>query len=363
MTVIEQQPTEPLEPEVDPQAVEEFLFRVLGDASGVMTTIMCAIGDRLGLFRVTAQGAQTPAEIAHRAGVNQRYAHEWCRVLTAAGYLRYDEPSGTFELPPEHAAVLLGDGPAAAGGLLETYRALMGLVDPVEQAFITGSGVPYEAYPDAFWTGLERLTGVNFDHLMVQEWIPQIDGLEARLIAGADVADVGCGTGRALIRLAQAYPNSRFRGFDITPRAIELAREAAEEAGVADRVEFSVQDVSNGIPGDYDLVTTFDVIHDSKYPEAIVRTAREAVRDDGVWIVLEIHAHDRLNDAAGPVGTALYGISVMHCMSVSIAQGGAALGTCGVPESVLRRLSAEAGFSTLERIHESPLDLVYEVRP
>jgi SAM-dependent methyltransferase len=360
MSVIEQQPAEPV---IDEQAVEEFVGRIIGDTAGVMTTIMSAIGDRLGLFRVLAGGPLTSPELAHRAGVDERYAREWCRVLATAGYIEHDALTGTFRLPLEHAAVLVGDGPASAAGLIETYRSVMGMIDPVEDAFRTGAGVPYEAYDDGFWSGLERLTGVNFDHLLVQEWVPSIDGLEEKLIAGADVADIGCGTGRALIRLAQAYPNSRFVGFDITPRTVELAREAAEEAGVADRVEFAVRDVSRGIPGDYDLVTTFDVIHDSADPAAIVRTARDAVRKAGVWIVLEIHAHDHLDDAAGPIGTLLYGISVMHCMSVSIAQGGAALGTCGVPESVLRRLSLAAGFASLERIHESPLDVVYEVRP
>jgi 2-polyprenyl-3-methyl-5-hydroxy-6-metoxy-1,4-benzoquinol methylase len=259
--------------------------------------------------------------------------------------------------------VLADDGLASAGGLHEMTRAVMGMTESVEEAFRTGAGVPYEAYSDSFWSGLERLTGANFDHLLVQEWVPAIDGLEEKLIAGADVADIGCGTGRALIRLAEAYPNSRFRGFDLTPRTVEIAREAAEEAGVADRVEFSVHDVSQGIPGEYDLVTTFDVVHDSANPAGIVQTARNAVREDGVWVVLEIHAHDHLDDAAGPIGVLLYGISVMHCMSVSIAQGGAALGTCGVPESVLRSLCLEAGFGSVRRFHESPLDVVYEVRP
>jgi len=359
MSIIEQ----PAAPAVDEQAVEEFLGRVIADSAGVMTVIMSTIGDRLGLFAVLAEGAVSPAELAHRAGVDERYAREWCRVLASAGYIEHDAPSGTFRLPPPHAAVLADDGLASSGGIHATYRALMGMIDPVEDAFRTGAGVPYDAYGPGFWAGLERLTGANFDHLLVQEWVPAIDGLEDRLVAGGDVADIGCGTGRALIRLAQAYPNSRFRGFDLTPEVVERARAAAEEAGVGDRVEFTVHDVARGIPGQYDLVTTFDVIHDSADPAAIVRTARGAVRQDGVWIVLEIHAHDHLDDAAGPLGTLLYGISVMHCMSVSIAQGGAALGTCGVPESVLRQLCLEAGFASVRRFHESPFDVVYEVRP
>jgi 2-polyprenyl-3-methyl-5-hydroxy-6-metoxy-1,4-benzoquinol methylase len=359
MSIIEQ----PAEPVVDEQAVEEFMGRVLGDTAGVWATVMSAIGDRLGLFRVLVEGAVTPAELAHRAGIDERYAREWCSVLASAGYIEHDAPSGTFRLPAAHAAVLADDGLASAGGLHEMTCAVMGMIDPVEDSFKTGAGVPYKAYPAGFWSGLERLTGTNFDHLLVQEWVPSIEGLEERLIAGADVADIGCGTGRALIRLAQAYPDSRFRGFDLTPEAIAVARASAEAAGVADRVAFEVHDVAQGIPGEYDLVTTFDVVHDSADPAAIVRTARQAVRPDGVWLVLEIHSHDNLDDAAGPLGVLLYGISVMHCMSVSIAQGGAALGTCGVPESVLRQLCLEAGFQSVGRIHESPLDVVYEVRP
>lgn len=351
-------------PPVDPEAVEEFLGRVIGDAAATMTTVMCALGDRLGLFRTLAGGPCSSAELARRAGVDERYAREWCNVLTAAGYLTHDGATGIYALPPAHVPVLADDGgPASFGGMHQILRSVLALIDPLEEHFRIGGGIPIEAYDDEFWTGLERTTGIGFDHLLVQEWIPQVAGLEEKLVAGADVADIGCGTGRALIRLAQAFPASRFHGFDVARNALERAEAAAEAAGVADRVRFSRLDATGGLPGAYDVVTTFDVVHDAADPAALVRTARRALRDDGVWLVLEIHSHDELADAAGPIGTLLYGISVMHCMTVSLSNGGAGLGTCGVPESVLRGLCLEAGFESVRRVCDAPLDVLYEVRP
>jgi SAM-dependent methyltransferase len=345
-------------------AVEEFLGRVMADAAGTMTTVMCALGDRLGLFEALAGAPRTSAELASAAGVDERYAREWCAVLTSAGYLEHDAGSGIYTLPPAHVPVL-GDptGPYSAGGIQQMLRGVCALIDPVQEHFRNGGGIPIEAYDDHWWSGLERSTGLAFDHRLVQEWVPEIAGLEERLTAGIDVADIGCGSGRALIRLAQAFPASRFHGFDIARDAIERAEAGAVAAGVADRVTFTRLDATGGVPGSYDVVTTFDVVHDAADPAALVNAARAALRPGGLWLVLEIHSHDTLAEAAGPIGTLLYGISVMHCMTVSLSNGGAGLGTCGVPESVLRRLCLEAGFASVRRVCDSPLDVLYEVGP
>jgi 2-polyprenyl-3-methyl-5-hydroxy-6-metoxy-1,4-benzoquinol methylase len=360
MSIIE----EPAQQAVDPAVVEEFLGRVVADTAAVNTTVMCSIGDRLGLFRALTEGAATPSELAHRTGTDERYVREWCSLLASAGYITHDAASGSFELPAEHAAVLANEGGLTSlAGFHEMTRATLGVIDQVEHAFQHGGGVSYDSYGPEFWAGLDRSTGTAFNNRLLQTWVPAVDGLHERLTEGIDVADIGCGSGRALILLAQAYPNSRYIGYDVTEAALEHARAQAEAAGVADRVAFVQADAAAGIPGQYDVVTTFDVIHDSADPSSIVRAARDAVKDDGVWIVLEINSHDHLDDHAGPLGTLMYGISVMHCMTVSLAQGGAGLGTCGVPESVLRRLCLEGGFESVRRFDEGPFDALYEVRP
>lgn len=224
-------------------------------------------------------------------------------------------------------------------------------------------GVPLAAYDEQFWLGLERLTGVSFEHQLVQEWIPAVPGLEARLREGARVADVGCGTGLAPIRLAQAFPRSRVRGFDIHGPAIERAERTAREAGVADRVAFERRDAVEGIPGAYDLITIFTVVHDSRDPLKLLRAARSALRPEGICLILEMNCHEDVEADEGSVGTLLYGLSLLHCMPQSLAEGGAALGTCGLPEPRLRELCLEAGFSSLDRAADEPLTVLYTARP
>lgn len=351
--------------EPDSAAVEMFADRIVADAAATTTTALATIGDRLGLWRALAYGEPaSAAELAARTSVVERYAQEWCAAMTAAGYLRYEPATRRFTLPPEHAAVLADEHqPAFLGGLQQLTRGMLSALDGVENAFRDGGGVSIDAYGEQFWSGLERLTGVAFDHLLVQEWIPAIPGLDGRLREGALVADVGCGTGRALIRLAQAFPASRFHGFDVHGPAVEHAAAAAEQAGVADRVSFRQLDAIAGLPERYDAVTTFDVVHDSREPRGLVEAIREALSPDGVYLILEIACHDRLEDEAGPIGTLLYGYSLLHCMTTSLAAGGAGLGTCGLPESRLRQVCLEAGFTSLRCVAEDPFDRLYEVRP
>jgi cyclopropane fatty-acyl-phospholipid synthase-like methyltransferase len=233
----------------------------------------------------------------------------------------------------------------------------------VQAAFGNGGGVPIDQYSDHFWSGLEQNTGTSFDHGLVQEWVPAVDGLERRLKDGALVADVGCGTGRALIRLAKAFPNSRFHGYDVASGAVERARRAVEEAGVADRVEIRKLDAGEGLPERYDLITVFDVIHDARDPKGVLSSVRGALRHDGVCMCLEIASEEKLEDNAGPLGALKYGFSVLYCMTSSLAVGGAGLGTCGMNEARLRELSLEAGFSTVKAIAEDPFSRIYEIRP
>jgi SAM-dependent methyltransferase len=352
-------------PSIDESRVEEFANRIVSDASAATTTTLSAIGDRLGLWRALAEaGPVTSAELAARTGTVERYVREWCAALSSAGYIEYDPRSGRFALPVEHALVLVDDStPAYLGGAAQMVRGMSRAAEGVEQAFRSGGGVSIDEYGDHFWGGLERMTGTSFDHALVQEWIPAIDGLQQRLEDGALVADVGCGTGRALIRLAQAFPNSRFHGYDVAAEAVDRARAAVAAAGVADRVEIRRLDAGQGLPERYDLVTTFDVVHDASDPRGVLASVRGALRPAGVYLCLEIASEERLEDNAGPLGALKYGFSVLYCMTTSLAREGAGLGTCGVHETRLRELSLEAGFSSVQVIAEDPFSRIYEVRP
>jgi SAM-dependent methyltransferase len=353
------------QPTIDEARIEEFANRVIADSSAAFVTTLSSIGDSTGLWAALAGGGPaTSSELAARTATVERYVREWCAVMASAGYLEYDPAGERFSLPPEHALVLVDDStPAYLGGVAQMTRGMTEAANGVEAAFRDGGGVGIDEYSDHFWAGLERLTGTGFDHGLVQEWIPAVDGLDQKLREGALVADVGCGSGRALIRLAEAYPNSRFHGYDVAPGAVARARAAAEAAGVGDRVEIRLLDAGAGLPERYDLVTTFDVVHDSRDPRGLLSSIRGAVRDDGVYICLDIASEERLEDNAGPLGALKYGCSVLHCMTTSLAKDGAGLGTCGVHEGRLRELALEAGFASVERIAEDPFSHVYEVRP
>ncbi|MGH2947503.1 MAG: class I SAM-dependent methyltransferase, partial [Solirubrobacteraceae bacterium] len=306
-----------------------------------------------------------PAELAERAGVSERYAAEWSRGLAAAGYLAHDPASGRYALPPEHAPVLAQEGgPTFLGGGYQLVPAAAAQVERLAHAFRTGGGVAQDDYDPDLWDGMQRFTGTWFENLLLGEWLPARPQLERKLERGCDVADVGCGAGRALLKLAHSYPRSRFVGFDNLDAQIERARQNAERAGIADRVRFEPLDAVGGLPGRYDIVTTFDVVHDAVDPRGLLRAIRAAVKHDGSYLMLEINCADHHEDNAGPLAALFYGFSVFYCMTTSLAHGGEGLGTCGMPEAKVRELCTEAGFATVERVPiENPFNALYEIRP
>jgi SAM-dependent methyltransferase len=347
------------------EATEAFAGRALTDFAGTMTTLMCIAGDRLGLFARLAEGPVTSAELAERAGVDERYAREWLRGLTAAGYLTHDRADGRYALPPAHAPVLADEGgPLFMGGIYQETAGALPVLPIVLRAFRDGGGAAQSDYGADLWEGLERFTGAWFDHQLVPQWLEAMPEVRERLHDGARVADVGCGAGRALIRLAEAFPASEFTGFDLFPAQIARAEANARAAGVADRVRFQLVDGAGGIPGPFDVITTFDVVHDAAEPARLVRAVREALAPDGAYVVLEINCADDPADNVGPLATAFYGFSLFYCMTTSLAQGGAGLGTCGLPEAAVRALLADAGFGSVTRAPiDSPFNVLYVARP
>ena len=352
-------------PAAESSAPEAFAGRVIGDFASLATSLMAAIGDRFGLFKALATGGPaTSAELATRAGIDERYAREWLSAMATARYLHYDAATSRFALPPAHVPVLADEGgPMFFGGGYQQWLSIVRVLDDVSEAFRTGGGVPYDAYSQDFWEGSERFTTGWFDHLLVQQWLPAVPEVQAALERGALVADVGCGHGRALIRLAQAFPASRFVGYDAHAPSVARATAAAEAAGVADRVRFEQRDASAGLPAQYDVITAFDMVHDTVAPRALLRAIREALRPGGTFLCLEYNCPDRLEDDIGnPLATLGYTGSIVFCMTTSLAHGGEGLGARGLPEGKLRALCAEAGFGSLRRAPiENPFNVLFVI--
>ncbi len=347
----------------DQESTGAFLGRILSDTSGLTNTIMASIGDRLGLFRNLVESPATSEELARRTHTDERYVREWLYAMTSAAYIAYDPESSRFMLPAAYSPVLVQEsGPMFFGGIHQWVTALARQIEPIIQAFRDGGGVPQEAYDEITWDGQERFTNTWFESLLIPVWMPLMPEMHARLERGTTLADVGCGRGRAIVKLAQAYPNSHFVGYDVYGPSIEHARLLAQQADVTERVRFQQLDASQGLPEQCDIITTFDVIHDAAKPRELLRSIRAALQPDGRYVCLEINAAETLEQNAGPLGSFLYSFSVLYCMTSSLAEHGEGLGTMGMPESKVRALCTEAGFSKVQRVPmENPFNSLYEV--
>jgi 2-polyprenyl-3-methyl-5-hydroxy-6-metoxy-1,4-benzoquinol methylase len=341
---------------LDESSVEGFAEKVLGDYAGANAFLMAGLGDRLGLFvALAASEPQSSFELAARTGLQERYLREWLAGMAAAGYLTYDAPSGRYAMPDAHVPVLAEEAGTWFFGAAffdfstnygETFRLLA-------EAFRVGGGVSQEVYGEEVAESIDRFTAPWFEHRLVPEWIPAMPNVQALLEAGATVCDVGCGRGRALIKLAETYPGCRFTGIDAYEPAIRGARVHAEKAGVTERVRFEVADAAAGLPEQFDLVTTFDVLHDSTDPLGLLRAIHDALDPTGRYVCVDINCAANPENNAGALGTVLYGSSLAYCLPVSLATGGAGLGTLGLPRSILTALAHEAEFS---RVHQVPID-------
>jgi SAM-dependent methyltransferase len=343
---------------------EEFVGKVVGDTVGLTNTVLAWMGDELGLWKeLAARGATTTADLATKLGLAERPVREWLHAMTAAGYLVHRAEAKTFELPPEHVPVLAQEsGPVFFGGVHQEILGLLRPIDRIVESFRTGRGVPQSAYPDMAYDGMDRFTAGWFENLLLPVWIPAV-GLAEQLEAGIDVADVGCGRGRALVKMAKAFPKSRFVGFDVYSPNVAKAKKLAAEEGVADRVRFVELDAAEGLPAKYDLVTTFDVIHDAVDPRGLLRSIRKSLKSDGKYLCLDINCAPKLEQNVGPLGSLFYGFSILYCMTTSLAHGGAGLGTCGLHEPKLQELGGEAGFKEIRRVPlENPFNNLYELR-
>ncbi|HEY7138856.1 MAG TPA: class I SAM-dependent methyltransferase [Methylomirabilota bacterium] len=345
---------------LDEVKVNDFLGRAIQDVAATFHAGLVLVGDRLGLYRAMAgAGGLTPAELAKRTGTHQRYVAEWLAAQAAGGYVTYDAATGCFTLPPEQAFVLLdADLPGAfllgVGSVHDESK--------IAQAFRTGTGVGWHEHDSWVFEGCERFFRPAYAMHLTSQWIPALEGVQARLEAGARVADVGCGHGASTIIMAQAYPRSTFMGFDYHAKSIEWARRVAEKAGVSDRVTFEVAPASKYPGTGYDFVTFFDCLHDMGDPVGAARHVRESLAAGGSWMLVEPMASDRLEDNLNSIGRLYYGASTLLCIPASLGQDvGLALGA-QAGEARLRQVLTDAGFRRIRRVAETPANMVLEAR-
>ena len=337
------------EGKVDKERSAAFMANMTGIMNGGALALMCSIGHKTGLFDTMAELApSTSAEIAEAAGLDERYVREWLSALTAGEIVDHDPEAGTFHLPAEHAGLLT----RAAGPLNLTtycqYVSLLGQVeDEVVDAFRNGGGVPYDRYPQ-FQTLMAESSGQRLGKALIPQVIPLLPGGAERLTAGIDLADVGCGSGRALNLMATEYPNSRFTGFDIAGAALDRARAEAAEAG-STNIEFVERDAAQLNETErFDIVTSFDAVHDQAHPDAMLAGIFAALRPGGTYLCVEPKASSHLHENLEmPMAPMMYTISTMHCMTVSLAYGGEGLGTAWGEQLALEKM-ANAGFTDVE---------------
>jgi SAM-dependent methyltransferase len=351
-------------PLIDEARIEAFMGQVAADVGAAVSVALVSVGDRIGLYRAMGDSAPvTAAVLAERTGTHERYVREWLNNQAAGGYVTYDPAADTYTLPPEHAYVLADEtSPLAKAGMFQAAAAAVESRDKVAERFLTGGGLGWHEHHDDMFHGTERAFGSSYRMSLVAEWLPALDGVLEKLERGATVADVGCGHGASAILLAQAFPASRFVGFDYHAESIEIARERAREAGVADRVSFEIAAADAYPAAGYDVVAFFDSLHDLGDPVGAALHAHAALADDGTCLVVEPAAGDRIEDNLNPVGRFYYGVSTLVCTPGSLSQPGAAgLGT-QAGWAKLRDVLAAGGFGSIRRAAENPFNFVIEAR-
>ena len=351
--------------EIDEAKLEAFMGQAVTDMGAVISAPLFVIGEKLGLYKAMANaGPLTSEEVAERSGAAERNVREWLRNQAAGGYIIYDPDSGRYTLPDEHALALADeDSPFYILGVYDSIASLYADEDQILEAFRSGRGMGWHEHDHRLFRGTERFFRPGYRGNLVSEWIPALDGVEAKLERGAKVADVGCGHGASTIIMAEAFPNSQFVGFDYHEASIERAAEAALQAGVDDRTSFDVAAAKDYPGSGYDLVCVFDCLHDMGDPVGAAAHVRQTLDGDGTWMIVEPFANDRVEENLNPVGRIFYGASTVICTPASLAQEvGLALGA-QAGQARLTEVLSEGGFTRVRRATETPFNLILEARP
>jgi SAM-dependent methyltransferase len=351
--------------EIDQGKLEAFMGRAVTDMGAIISAPLFLIGEKLGLYKAMAgAGPLTSEEVAERSGAAERYVREWLRNQAAGGYVTYDPGSDRYLLPDEHALALADeDSPFYILGVYDSIASLFADEEKILEAFRSGAGMGWHEHDHRLFRGTERFFRPGYRAHLVSEWIPALEGVQEKLESGAKVADVGCGHGASTILMAEAFPNSEFFGFDYHEASIARAREAAAEAGVAERISFAVASAKDYPGSGYDLVCVFDCLHDMGDPVGASAHVLETLDADGAWMIVEPFANDKVEENLNPVGRVFYGASTTICTPASLAQEvGLALGA-QAGEARLSEVLNQGGFTRVRRATETPFNLVLEARP
>jgi ubiquinone/menaquinone biosynthesis C-methylase UbiE len=349
-----------INPDFDQQKADAFAGRLLTALNNGAFCLMASIGHRGGLFdAMRDQPPRTSHEIAEAAGLNERYVREWLGAMVTSGVVDVGPDTLRFSLPPEHAGFLTRAAGADNIGVFAQYIGLLGSVeDDILHCFRNGGGVPYAKFP-RFHEVMAEDSGQSVLSSIERHILPLVPGLSDRLANGIRMLDVGCGRGRVLIRFAELFPKSRFVGMDLSEEATGLARQEASSKGL-DNIDLIAADLTDfhekAEPGSFDFITTFDAVHDQAAPLNVLKGIHRALEADGVYLMQDIKGSSHVyNNVGHPLGTLLYTVSCMHCMTVSLAQGGEGLGAMWGEEKT-REYLARAGFSSVEK-HELAHDI------
>lgn len=351
-------------PVIDQNKLESFAMRAIGDLSSGYAGVMVSLGSKLGLYKALAGAGPTSArELAARSGCAERYVREWLNSQAAGGYIDYHALSGTYELSPEQAMVLADeDSPhyiphawnVPASMWLDEAKAI--------EAFRTGKGVAWGEHDPRMACGVAAFYRNGYRASLVSQWLPALDGVVARLEAGIRVADVGCGHGHSTLLMAQAFPKSRFHGYDTHALSVTAARDNAAAAGLATRARFDVAQAANYPGGDYGLICFFDTLHDLGDPVAAARHAAEVLAPGGTVMLVEPFANDRVEDNVSPVARLYYAASTMLCCAHAISEGGKLVLGAQAGEARLAEVLRKAGFTHFRCAAQTAFNLIFEVR-
>jgi len=350
-------------PTIDMTKLNSFIGQFVTDLGAAVHAGMVVIGEKLGLYKALAGNELTAAQLAAKTQTDERYVREWLASQAAGGYVTYNEKADKFSLSEEQAfALATEDSPAYIPGAFELALGSLAAVPRITDLFRNGAGMGWHEHVEGVFHGCEKFFRPGYAANLVASWIPSLNGVEEKLVAGGRVADVGCGKGASTILMAKAFPKSKFYGFDYHDKSIEAARESAKRSGVADRVTFEVASAKDFPGKNYDLVAVFDCLHDMGDPVGAAKHVRGSVARDGVWMIVEPFANDQLKDNLNPVGRVYYSFSTLLCTPCSRSQEvGLCLGA-QAGEARIRDVVTSAGFGRFRRAAETPFNIVFEAR-
>jgi ubiquinone/menaquinone biosynthesis C-methylase UbiE len=349
----------------DPAKLGPLIERAINDVAAGYSGVLVSMGHHLGLYKaMMGAGPLSPRELARRTNCAERYLREWLNAQAASGYVTYHAASGTYELTPEQAFVFAEEeSPAFLPLAWQVVASMWADEKKSTEAIRTGQGVSWGEHDHRLYCGVAAFYRNGYRASLVGEWLPALDGVTAKLAAGAKVADVGCGHGHSTVLMAKAFPKSRFWGFDMHADSIEAARRHAEEAGIADRVTFAVGDAKSYPSHGYDLICFFDCLHDMGRPVEAAEYARKCLAKDGTVLLVEPFASDKVEENHNVVGRLYYSASTTMCCAHAISENGTHVLGAQAGEKQLAQVFQKAGFQRFRKATATPFNLILEARP